>query len=565
MARKSRKINFVNVGSEALAAHAQEAQDIKVSNAALYARLSFESDKNRERNTIETQMALLHSYVSDQKDIVVVNEYYDISKTGTNFEREGFDEMMQAIREGTVDCVIVKDLSRLGRNYVEAGSYIERVFPFLGVRFISVNDHYDSNRDEVDLLISMSNVYNEFYSKDLAKKVRSSYRSSWSKGEFPSGVMAYGYEKEAGNPHHLVPDPVVAPVVQRIFRDFLSGKKYAEIAKELNNEEYLCPGAYKRKKSGIELKEATEWRWSGGTIRRILKNQYYAGDSVHNQHTCDTWAVKKMIPNPKEQWIIVKDTHEPLVTREDFEKTQEMMESIRLRSKNPKSKGAYSTNDFNFFKSKIVCADCGKTMYLTGKRGNSRRFNCGNFILKHKCFTHVISDTDVNDYVLRVIRTHINVYVENVDMIRKLNERQENIRKYDIFNREIRKCRRDLENVAKLREQLFEDYACKLIDAEQYENFAQQYAEREKEIQYNMDAMLKQKVGYDKNFHTEEEWENLINKYRNTRTLTKGMVDAFVEKIEVSADKSIAVHLVYDDMLKELKIYAKQREAELCS
>ena len=144
MARKSRKINFVNVGSELLAAQAEEVTVMNVSHAALYARLSFESDKNRERNTIETQMALLHSFVEDQNDIVVEKEYFDISKTGTNFEREGFDEMMQDIKNGMIDCVIVKDLSRLGRNYVEAGSYIERVFPFFNVRFISVNDHYDS-------------------------------------------------------------------------------------------------------------------------------------------------------------------------------------------------------------------------------------------------------------------------------------------------------------------------------------------------------------------------------------------------------------------------------------
>ena len=176
MARKSRKINFVNVGSELLAAQAEEVTVMNVSHAALYARLSFESDKNRERNTIETQMALLHSFVEDQNDIVVEKEYFDISKTGTNFEREGFDEMMQDIKNGLIDCVIVKDLSRLGRNYVEAGSYIERVFPFFNVRFISVNDHYDSKRDDVSLLVGMSNIYNEFYSRDLAKKVRSSYR-----------------------------------------------------------------------------------------------------------------------------------------------------------------------------------------------------------------------------------------------------------------------------------------------------------------------------------------------------------------------------------------------------
>ena len=157
-----------------------------------------------------------------------------------------------------------------------------------------------------------------------------------------------------------------------------------------------------------------------------------------------------------------------------------------------------------------------------------------------------------------------DLYVENVDLIRRLNQRQESIKKYDVFNREIKKCRKELEKVAVHRERLFEDYVCRIIDAEQYETFSKQDAETEKEIQNNMEILLKHQVGYEKNFHTEEEWETLINKYRNTRTLTKEMVNAFVEKIEIHESGSITVRLVYDDMLEELRKYAKEREAESC-
>ena len=166
MARKSRKVDYVNVGNKENLVTEAENQCEKVSHAALYARLSYESEKNRERNTIETQMVLLHNFVKEQKDIVVAKEYYDISKTGTNFERDGFNEMMQDIKEGNIDCVIVKDLSRLGRNYVEAGSYIERVFPFFNVRFISVNDHYDSFRDRLVLETTMEMILCMFESCD---------------------------------------------------------------------------------------------------------------------------------------------------------------------------------------------------------------------------------------------------------------------------------------------------------------------------------------------------------------------------------------------------------------
>lgn len=473
--------------------------------------------------------------------------------------------MMQDIKEGNIDCVIVKDLSRLGRNYVEAGSYIERVFPFFNVRFISVNDHYDSFRDDISLLISMSNVYNEFYSRDLAKKIRSSYRTSWANGEFPSGQMAYGYEKDKDNPHQLIPDPVAAPVVKKIFQYFIDGMTYAEIARKLNADGYLCPKAYKLDKAGKANEKSATWTWSGGTVHKILENQYYAGDSVHNQFTNDSWAAQRQKMNQKEEWIIIKNTHEALVSRKDFDEVQEKIGHIVKRVNEARKSNGNNVRDFNFFKQKIVCADCGKTMYLYGKtKGNHRRFYCGNNKLHGKCTPHSIADLEVNDYVLRVIRAHINVYVENVDLIRRLNQRQESIKKYDVFNREIKKCRKELEKVAVHRERLFEDYVCRIIDAEQYETFSKQDAETEKEIQNNMEILLKHQVGYEKNFHTEEEWETLINKYRNTRTLTKEMVNAFVEKIEIHESGSITVRLVYDDMLEELRKYAKEREAELC-
>lgn len=510
-------------------------------------------------------MALLHSYVEEHKDIVAVKEYFDISKTGTNFEREGFDEMMQDIKKGEVDCVIVKDLSRLGRNYVEAGSYIERVFPFFDVRFISVNDNYDSARDDVSLLIGMSNIYNEFYSRDLAKKIRASYRTSWEKGETPSGMIAYGYEKDKGNPHRLVPDPETAPVVKRIFQLALDGERYSDIARALNKEGLLSPKAYKLKKSGKETEKSRSWEWSGGTVGKILDNQYYVGDSVHNQYCNDVWAAKRQKMNPREEWIIMENTHEALVDRNAFQKIQEIREASASRVRRAKKEGKAAIADFNFFKKKVVCGDCGKTMYLTGIATGKRNFKCGNYTLHHKCSSHKIEDLEMNDYVLRVIRAHMNVYVENVDLIRCLNERQESIRKYDVISREIKKCRKELEKLSKHRERLFEDYVYKLIDADQYEAFSQQDADAEKSLRENIDQLLKYQVGYEKDFHTEEEWEKRINKYRNSRTLTKKMVDAFVEKIEVFENQAVSVHLVYDDMLKELIRYAKEREAEECS
>lgn len=545
MARKSRKVDYVNVGNKENLVTEAENQCEKVSHAALYARLSYESEKNRERNTIETQMVLLHNFVKEQKDIVVAKEYYDISKTGTNFERDGFNEMMQEIKEGNIDCVIVKDLSRLGRNYVEAGSYIERVFPFFNVRFISVNDHYDSFRDDISLLISMSNVYNEFYSRDLAKKIRSSYRTSWANGEFPSGQMAYGYEKDKDNPHQLIPDPVAAPVVKKIFQYFIDGMTYAEIARKLNADEYLCPKAYKLDKAGKANEKSATWTWSGGTVHKILENQYYAGDSVHNQFTNDSWAAQRQKMNQKEEWIIIKNTHEALVSRKDFDEVQEKIGHIVKRVNEARKSNGNNVRDFNFFKQKIVCADCGKTMYLYGKtKGNHRRFYCGNNKLHGKCTPHSITDLEVNDYVLRVIRVHINVYVENVDLIRRLNQRQESIKKYDVFNREIKKCRKELEKVAVHRERLFEDYVCRIIDVFKYQTPKTKNSIRTIPMQDSVYKALKRQWIQLKEMQlSASEWqplegfENLVFVGKNGKPITEHTFQVTLDWIEKSINK----------------------------
>lgn len=834
----------------------------KIYHAAIYVRLSKEDGDvatagKRESNSISNQKNLIKNFLKDKKDIVVVSERVDDGYSGSNFERPAFQMMLEDIKKGIVDCVVVKDLSRFGREYIDAGKYIERLFPALGVRFIAVNDHYDSleGKSQADeIVIPFKNLINDAYCRDISIKIRSHLEVKRKNGEYIGAFTPYGYQKDSDNKNKLVIDVYAADIVKEIYRMKLSGMSQTAIANALNKQGVLSPMEYKhslgiriqdnfktheqaewsamsvkrilenevytgtlvqgkrttpnhkvkklmkkpetdwvrieknheaivserefalvqrllgidtrtspneekvyplsglvvcgdcgammikrdvpaggkvyayyicsrhaatkacaahripmgkleetvlelvkihienildmkkimdfihevpfqeldikeleirkeakekeavrcrelrdylyedfregiiskedykelhdgytekRKKAeeavrsidqqisevlesksdkyhwldyfaehqniqeltrtvAVELidqilvydkldkagkanEKSATWTWSGGTVHKILENQYYAGDSVHNQFTNDSWAAQRQKMNQKEEWIIIKNTHEALVSRKDFDEVQEKIGHIVKRVNEARKSNGNNVRDFNFFKQKIVCADCGKTMYLYGKtKGNHRRFYCGNNKLHGKCTPHSITDLEVNDYVLRVIRVHINVYVENVDLIRRLNQRQESIKKYDVFNREIKKCRKELEKVAVHRERLFEDYVCRIIDAEQYETFSKQDAETEKEIQNNMEILLKHQVGYEKNFHTEEEWETLINKYRNTRTLTKEMVNAFVEKIEIHESGSITVRLVYDDMLEELRKYAKEREAESC-
>jgi DNA invertase Pin-like site-specific DNA recombinase len=562
MARKSRKVDFVNTGVLAETRETETENKNPVFRAGLYARLSLESEANRERNTIETQMELLKKFVDQATDIVVEKEYFDISKTGTDFERSGFDEMMQDIRNDRINCVIVKDLSRLGRNYVEAGNYIERVFPFFDVRFIAVTDGYDSEQGEANLAVCMSNIFNEYYSRDLGKKIKAAARSNWAKGRCVAGNIAYGLKRNPDNKYQIIHDDETVQNVVRIFEMFLDGATYAEIAAVFNKEGLLNPRAYKRFKSTGSIPDTFDIRWQASTIPKLLSNRYYAGDSVHGQHSNDSFREKKQQMEPEENWIIVEDTHEPVVSKEMFEKVQKEMERRKAEHKTAKSPGKYSVADRNFFGNKIVCADCGKTMYLQRSGPDKAAFNCGSHMLKKNCSSHRVHDTDVYDKVLKVIHTHMNVYIDKVDMIRRMNERQESIARYDILGKEIRKCHKELNKLAANKERLYEDYVSHIIDAEQYESFKEQDAIREEELKARIEEISEHRAGYAIDFHTDKEWEKVIDTYRHKRKLTKKMVDAFVEKIEVNEDRSINIHLVYDDMLKELVCYAKEREAE---
>ena len=561
MARKSRKIDFVNAGRAAAAPEAEKEKP--VFRAGLYARLSLESGANKERGTIENQMELLKKFVDGADDIVAEHEYMDVSQTGTNFERGGFEDMMRDIRDGRINCVIVKDLSRLGRNYVEAGNYVERVFPFFEVRFIAVTDGYDSAKEGADLSVCMANIFNEFYSRDLAKKIRASYRANWKKGSNVCGNLAYGLMSDPLDRHHIIADPDTAPVVARIFEMFVDGKMgYAQIAKTLNDDGVIGPKAYKHFKRTKELPGNYNPEWRGGTVSRMLCNPYYAGDSRHNEHGRDGFAEKKQWREPEENWIIMEDTHEPIVPRALYLKAQERLKEIHADSPKYGKKNEGELACRNFYKKKIVCGDCGATMYLIKNSSGAADFVCGGHQTKKGCSRKSVSEGAVNDEVLRVIRTHMNVYVDSVEMLRRMNRKAENMKKYDVLSKEIQKLHHGMEKVAAHRQRLYEDYAERIIDAEQYEAFADKDAAEEAQLRRRINEVTEYQKKYDRNYCASQDWEAAIQKYRNIRHLTKKMVDAFVEKIEIFSAGKVTVHLLYDDMLDELVAYTKGREAE---
>lgn len=558
MARKSRK-NMMLQENTAL----PDKEKKVLFKAGLYARLSHETEENIERGTIETQMELMKNYVKDHEDIVIEEEYYDASFTGTNFERPDFQRMLEDAKTGRINCIIVKDLSRLGRNYVEMGNYIERVFPFLNVRFIAVTDDFDSFRPGTDLMMPLKNIVNEFYAKDISKKVSTAHRRKWTTDEYMCGFAPYGYLKSKTEKNRIVVDEATAGNVRLIYKLFLEGKGYTPIAKYLNEQGIMSPLMY-LKSLGYQLNVKTNGVWTKTTVKSILTNQAYIGSAVHGKVVIEKYNNIPLHATDPSEWVIVENTHEPLVDKETFEKAQERVKEIS-DAYFAKEFTKHPPNEMNLLKGKIVCGDCGKGMRLSPRTTKSYVYFCGTFSdgINPACSRHKIDQEEVNKAVFAQISNHMRCCIDALKVIRELNARSSGLKKYDVYEKAITRQRRELEKVNRKFSELYGDYSEHLINESEYLTLKQQYLLKSEALKKEIDNLLVSQNLYSKNYKIDEDWENLINKYLKCRKLNQELADAFVDKVQVFEDGRISVNLVYDDCLEELLQVKNKREGDL--
>lgn len=348
---------------------------------AIYLRLSKEDDKGKEEsNSIAMQRLLLKKYAAENFKGYELTEFCDDGYTGTNFDRPGMQQMLDRIRKGEIDCVIVKDFSRFARDYIELGSYLEQIFPFMGVRFISINDGYDSASFQGGIAgidVNFKNLLYDLYSKDLSGKVRSSLSIRKEKGQYVSANSPFGYEKDPENRHALLIAEDEAEVVRKIFSLTLEGRTSVEIAKLFNETGVKTPVEFKIEKGKTRRKPKGErFLWNGSTICQILKNEIYIGNIVQKKYTKDFVGGKNHL-NPRKDWLVSYGHHEPIINKEDFDKVQESRENSRqhasqtaltLYKRPPQYHVAHP------LVGKLVCGCCGKN--LNYRRGMNPYFTC---------------------------------------------------------------------------------------------------------------------------------------------------------------------------------------------
>ena len=358
--------------------------------AGLYIRVSvLECKYENECQSAENQFKILNDYLKNNTDITIYNTYFDLGKSGMTSQRDGLKNMLSDIYSGLINCVLVKDVSRLGRNYTQTGNLIEKVFPFWGVRFISVNDNYDSEKNFKynNCLMGLKNILNEGYVRDISKKEKTALRVLMKEGQFLGSLAPYGYIK---NGKKLEIDCEAAHVVRRIFEMAKTNVSCYKIAKTLNEEKVLTPYAYKISKGIVKEKEFQSFFWRESGIKRILKNRAYIGDMVQSVTT--TLAPKgKNIRLPKEKWIVVENTHKAIISRKDFELVQNILSQNSKKISIPINRG--DRTDFN-----IYCGMCGFKMSLKSIKSGSRK--TGYYICSAKSSGGVCQNTGIKSSVL---------------------------------------------------------------------------------------------------------------------------------------------------------------------
>ena len=530
-------------------------QEEKIWKAGLYLRLSREDDvvKN-ESDSISSQRALLNKFVAQNPDIQIDDFYIDDGYSGTNFDRPDFQRMLAKIKTGDIDCVIVKDLSRFGRNTIESSNYIEVIFPILKVRFISLLDNVDTFLDPNSvngLLVPFKNIMNDEYVRDLSIKVKTAQKSYMRQGLFIGAFACYGYEKSKEDRHKLVVDAEASQVVKIIYKMFLNGSSLSAIAKFLNDNEILTPFEYKKSK-GYKYKNPNQGKyhvWTSSTVQRILSNQMYVGDMVQGTRGTISYRNHKIIKKSSEEWCIVPNTHEPIVSREDFEKVQ-----LRLEKNKTKFIKPFRTY---ILRGLVRCGDCGKVLQtcicneksLLGKY----YYRCPTYMMtKGKiCTKHSIRNDVLEKLVFDIVKSYIEISVNIQQIIQKVNLKNSNV------SSNIEKEHIKLDNELKSLKESLNILYIKFKSGEMTEN---DYLKRRDDATQKITLLENQLIAICSNINKNVEFENnkfitTFAKYKGFTSLTKEMANELIERILIYENKHIEVKFNFKDEFEKINMY----------
>lgn len=504
--------------------------------AVIYIRLS-EADEGKsyesESESITNQRNLLMNFVKE-KGFIFVGEYVDDGYSGTNFERPGFTKMIEDIKNKMANLVIVKDLSRLGRDHVMTGYYIENFFPENNIRFISLQENYDSainqaSNDSSTFIIAC----NDYYSRQNSIKIRSVLNDKRKKGKFIGSNPSYGYMKDPEEKGHLIPDPEYAPVVKKIFEMAANGVGLSDITSYLNDNKIKTPSSLKRKNTNSKMRYNEQWTIS--SVKKILKNRMYTGDMVQSTQTKVNYKSKKKKALPKSNWDIVPGTHEPLVDKLTFE---------RIQGNVKRTNTSVSNREKRLFENLLFCKECGNALTITYRKNhNYWTINCNKYARdprRRLCEPHFMPYDKLEEALLEVVRTTCKNYIKQIDskllskeIADKNSSKDDNKEKIKYLENKIK------EYISKI-DMLYEDKFRGNISDVTYKRLSQETESLLNKTQLDLE---KYKNTKNEGIKTKEleEYEKRIRELIDIKKPTRELLQTLIDKIEIDKDKNIEI------------------------
>ena len=556
MARVSRKR-----GTE----KAEGFKEAGIYHTGIYLRLSVEDNGKKDADSMENQKNLLMEYVSARPYLMLTDIYMDNGFTGTDFERPEFNRMLQDARDGRINCIVVKDLSRLGRNYVEAGDYIEKVFPFLGIRFIAVNDHYDSDSltSGDELGASLKNVVNDVYAKDISRKVGTAMKQKRLRGEYIGNYAPYGYLKDPQDKNHLIIDQEIAPIVVEIFELRARGDGINTIARILNERDIPSPGRLRYERGIItnNNKKGSGLLWSRHVLSDLLKNVVYIGNLAQGRSAS---CLYKGIPfhwTEESEWDLVENTHEAIISPELWKRVQEVTAKKSREAKESHGKYADLPKRENPYGSLLRCADCGRVIKQVHAYNTSKR-NGTSVYYNYKCPENIeLGDTacpkkniraaDLDEAVLATIRKQMEIFMDTQKILKELIAQEKETAKQEAPIAKVKDIQKEIDRRKGLCTALYTDLKEGILTQDEYFYAKMRYQEEIDSLEKELQELKSIRGKASEVVQGEKKWEQLISKYYKAQTLSPAMMEAIVKEIKLYADNSISIEFRYMNEFEE--------------
>jgi DNA invertase Pin-like site-specific DNA recombinase len=563
MARKSRK-------PEATTQTVTEIQEI-VYDTGVYVRLSVMDSGKKDGESIFNQQEMLAQYITERPEFALKRIFVDNGETGVDFLRPAWNDLIAECRAGRINCVIVKDLSRVGRNYIETGEYLEKIFPLLGVRLIAVNDDYDglTVTNSGQLVANLKNLINDIYAKDISRKVSAALHTKQKNGDFIGNHAAYGYLKDPHDKNKIVVDTETAPIVRQIFTWKAEGVGNAQICRRLNDSGIPCPSRYRLLKGIVKDKRYEKCLWEISPLTKILENPVYLGNMVQGKHIGSLSDGKPRSRAKAEDWIIVEGTHEAIITQELFDKARAVMAERSAAFKAAQGKYAHFEKSPLLLKDLVFCADCGRPLYryksvICKGKYCDWIYLCRTSESLKSCPQKYIHEPDLYNAVYAALRAEILLACDTAAIIEKLNRESSHKSRLSRFDAEIEEAEREIKRIASLRQGVYEDFASKLLTASEYQFATEKYDADSDRQQARLEAAKHDKAQYSESSTPVNKWLAAFTRFIDAKELTADMAKALIERVEVSNRNRVEVKFKFRDELAAIHKFAESgKKAEV--